>query len=232
MDQTPSEAAAWAHAPWTVRPAALLDVNAVARLLRVSAVAIDIDGDGAPDGPADPAAAEAAMRMVLSHVALEDGEVWVAERLEEPSGRREVVAASVWLPGHTDEHLTHLDGLLRRELHLSDVAQALGPVESLRPQLEATAVGVMTSIAQGNPALVLFAVVVSPRFSGADMVAIARDVVAPVRRQRAGQELLAVAIDDERARLLMATGFAEADRILLGDLHLVWLGRALPPPAL
>ena len=89
----------------------------------------------------------------------------------------------------------------------------------------------MTSIAQGNPALVLFAVVVSPRFTGADMVALARDVVAPVRQARAGQELLAVAIDDERARLLMATGFAEIERILLGNLHLVWLGRALPAPA-
>ena len=92
--------------------------------------------------------------------------------------------------------------------------------------------GVMTTIAGANPALVLFAVVVSPRFVGAEMVAVARAVVAPVRKARAGQELLAVAIDDERARLIMATGFAEADRILLGDHHLVWLGRALPPPAL
>lgn len=216
--------------PWTVRPATLLDVNAVARLLRASSVAIDIDGDGAPDGPSDPAAAEAATRMVLSHVALQDGEVWVAEA-EDQFGSREVVAASVWLPGHSDEHLAHLDGLLRRELLVTDVAAALGPAENLRVQVEATAIGVMTTIARANPSLVLFAVVVSPRFTGADMVAIARDVVAPVRRQRAGQELLAVAIDDERARLLMATGFAEIDRVLLGDLHLVWLGRALPAPA-
>ena len=218
--------------PWTVRPASLLDVNAVARLLRASAVAVDIDGDGTPDGPADPAAAEAAMRMVLSHVALQDGEVWVAETDTGPDGGpRELVAASVWLPGHSDDHLTHLDGLLRRELHVSDVAAAVGPAESLRPQVEATAVGVMTTIAGANPALVLFAVVVSPRFVGAEMVAVARDVVAPVRKARAGQELLAVAIDDERARLLMATGCAEVDRVLLGDLHLVWLGRALPAPA-
>lgn len=217
--------------PWTVRPATLVDVNAVARLLRASSVAIDIDGDGAPDGPADPAAAEAATRMVLSHVALQDGEIWLAET-EDRLGNREVVAASVWLPGHSDVQLAHLDGLLRRELHVNDVAAALGPAENLRAQVEATAIGVMTTIAGANPALVLFAVVVSPRFTGAEMVAIARDVVAPVRRERVGQELLAVAIDDERARLIMATGFTETDRVLLGDLHLVWLGRALPAPAL
>lgn len=208
-----------ATAPWTVRPGTLLDVNPVARLLRDGARPIDIDGDGVADGPVDEDAAAIASRLLLLHVVLERGRLVVAEQ------NGAIVAASVWVP--PDEALLPADlgPLLTRELHLAGVgelAASIGPPEHVRPQLEATMTGFLDSVLTSRPHLVLYAIAVVATLATVDVVTVARAVVDPVLAE--GRDVLALALDDDRARLLEATGFRETSRIPLGDLNTVWIG--------
>lgn len=87
----------------TVRRAGLVDVPAVVRLIE------------APEHPAavDWDQAQRAMRLMLAHYALEEGEAWVAERVDGT-----LLAAAVWLPPGTgtDEPRTRFGSLLTREL--------------------------------------------------------------------------------------------------------------------
>lgn len=205
---------------WTVRPGGILDVNPVTRLLRACARPVDIDGDGIVDVPTDPAAADAAARMLLLHVVIERGRLEVAEH------EGEIVGAAVWLPGDTGPLPDGVEELLRRELRVPDVAQAIGPGEHVRPHLEATMAGVLTSIAQEEPALVLYAVAISPAIAREQVVALARDLVAPVLAE--GRSVLAVALDAGRAGLLRAAGFTELGRVPLGAGGEVWLGSQDP----
>lgn len=209
-----------------VREAGLVDVNAVVRLLQGGATQIDIDGDGESDGPADVDAAGSAARMALSHIVLQDGALWVAESAGAGviSGRpREILATSVWMPGSPEHYADSLQNILTRELHVADVSDAIGPSQHVRPQLAESMTGVMEHVFALAPRLVLFAVTVAPQVAPADVVALARAVVAPVI---ADGGVLAVALDDSRARLLRAVGFHEVAQVPLGELNTVWIGQA------
>ncbi|MES5823419.1 hypothetical protein [Streptomyces sp. RG80] len=84
----------------TVRRAGLVDVPAVVRLFE------------APEHPAvDWDQAQRALRLILAHYALEEGQVWVAERVDGT-----LLAAAVWLPPGTESPHTRFSGLLAREL--------------------------------------------------------------------------------------------------------------------
>ena len=206
----------------TVRRGGLVDVNAVVRLLRSSSHDVDIDGDGHLDGPVDPEAARSAARMALSHVVLEQGDLWVAH-----DAAGELQALSVWMPGAVDGASSDLHRILERELRMPDPSQAIGPGDHVRPQLMAAMAGVMDHVLVLQPRLVLFAVTVAPQVNPADhsaVIALARAVVAPV--VRGDGDVLAVALDGDRARLLRAVGFAEVAQVPLGDLNSVWIGRA------
>lgn len=203
----------------TVRRGGLVDVNAVVRLLRSSSHDVDIDGDGHLDGPVDPEAARSAARMALSHVVLEQGDLWVAH-----DAAGELQALSVWMPGAVDGASSDLHRILERELRMPDPSQAIGPGEHVRPQLMASMAGVMEHVLVLQPRLVLFAVTVAQQADQAAVVALARAVVAPVLT--GDGDVLAVALDGDRARLLRAVGFAEVAQVPLGELNNVWIGRA------
>lgn len=206
---------------WTVRPGGLLDVNPVARLLRGGSRPVDIDGDGVPDGPVDEEAAAVAARLLLLHVVLERGRLDLAEA---PDGT--IAAAAVWVPAEEALAPAELGGLLTRELHLAGagaLSATIGPPDHVRPQLEATMTGFLDAVAQHQPDLVLYAVAVDPSRATADVLALARDVVAPVIAS--GEPVLALALDADRARLLVAAGFDELEQIPLGELNTVWVGQ-------
>lgn len=207
----------------TVRRGTLVDVNAVVRLMRAGAAAIDIDGDGIPDGPHDEETAAAAARLALSHLSLESGDLWVAER----EGR--LVAASVWLPGDGRALRADTSHLLARELRLEDVPGAIGPAEHLRGEIEATATGVFAELLTNRPRLVLASLTVATEeVHPHEVIELARRVVHPVVHAEE-TAVLAVAIDDARARLLRAVGFSTISTVPLGELNAVWVGRAARP---
>lgn len=207
----------------TVRRGGLVDVTAVVRLLRAGSHEVDIDGDGDPDGPVNPEAARSAARMAISHVVLEDGELWVAH---DSAGHLQ--ATSVWMPGSLPGASDELHRILERELHLPDPSEAIGPPEHVRPQLMESMTGVMEHVDAAAPRLVLFAVTVAPQVDPAAVVALARAVVAPVVNDDgdAVGPVLAIALDGDRARLLRAVGFEEVAQVPLGELNTVWIGRA------
>ncbi len=95
----------------TVRAAGLVDVPAVVRLF------VPPSPSPLPSVPGDSAVdweqAQRAMRLMLAHYALEEGQVWVAERAD---GR--LLAAGIWLPPDTETEPpdTRFGGLLSREL--------------------------------------------------------------------------------------------------------------------
>jgi hypothetical protein len=100
----------------TVRAAGLVDVPAVARLIAPA------DAGAVPHVPQNPDAAPVdwdrarrAMRLMLAHHALEDGQVWVAEREDGT-----LLAAAVWLPPNpgAEPPDRRFSSLLSRELGL------------------------------------------------------------------------------------------------------------------
>lgn len=101
----------------TVRAAGLVDVPAVARLIAPA----DTGDTGTlpqhPDAatPVDWDRARRAMRLMLAHHALEDGQVWVAEREDGT-----LLAAAVWLPPSSGAEPPdqRFSSLLSRELGL------------------------------------------------------------------------------------------------------------------
>ncbi len=95
-------------AEWTVRRAELIDVPAVARLLGAPPMATEWQGGA----PISDQTLTSATRLVLTHVALEHGEFWVAV---DPGNR--VRAAVVLLPPDRKGGRT-MDVALRLELGL------------------------------------------------------------------------------------------------------------------
>ncbi|WP_454296654.1 hypothetical protein [Salana multivorans] len=220
-----------ASGSWAVRTGTLLDVNAVARLLRSSVRPIDIDGDGIPDGPIDSEAADTAARLVLLHTVLERGQLWVADRGGVP------VAAAIWVPGDVEPGSSDLGSILRRELKVDsvdDVAALVGPDEHVRPFLEEAMAGALGAVAPDS--LVLYGLVVDPALiDDVDVVALASELVAPVLTETENDSaLFALALDAARASLLEAAGFRHVEAVPFGAGHTVWVGRAerrVPLPA-
>lgn len=204
---------------WLVRPGTMLDVNPVGRLLQASAQAPDLAWEAPPGPPADLEAAGVAARLLLLHVVLERGRLIVAEH------NGHIVGASVWLPGDAPFASDDMPSLLRRELHLSgdsEVADAIGPPAAARAEFDRSMRDLATTLAQSDPDLVLYAVVIDAEHARTDLVPHARLLVAPVLRE--GVTVRALALDAARARLLEAIGFAEQVQVPLGEQGSVWVG--------
>ncbi|MGP4048335.1 hypothetical protein [Streptomyces sp. 2A115] len=93
-----------------MRAAGLVDVPAVVRLIVPPS---SHAADGCPGHPEDWGQAQRAMRLMLAHYALEEGQVWVAERQDGV-----LLGAGIWLPPGTDTEPpdTRFSSLLSREL--------------------------------------------------------------------------------------------------------------------
>ncbi|MFF5492177.1 hypothetical protein [Streptomyces aquilus] len=92
-----------------IRPAGLVDVPAVVRLIGPPSPALRSGECLAGDWDQ----AQRAMRLLLAHHALEEGQVWVAERAD-----GELLAAAVWMPPDAGAESPHarLGTLFAREL--------------------------------------------------------------------------------------------------------------------
>jgi len=101
------------HRRTAVRAAGLVDVPAVVRLFAPPPASprLSVPDPGCP--ALDWEQTQRAMRLMLAHHALEDGQVWVAERADGT-----LLAAAVWLPPGTgtEPPQTRFSGLLSREL--------------------------------------------------------------------------------------------------------------------
>ncbi|MGW3413247.1 hypothetical protein [Streptomyces sp. NPDC000888] len=98
----------------TVRAAGLVDVPAVVRLIAPSPPAsLPVPDPVLEDCALDWEQTQSAMRLVLAHHALEEGQVWVAEREDGT-----LLAAAVWLPpgAGSEPPDTRFSSLFSREL--------------------------------------------------------------------------------------------------------------------
>lgn len=122
------------HPRTAVRAAGLVDVPAVVRLFAPPPAPPRLSVPG-PDSPAvDWEQAQRAMRLMLAHHALEEGQVWVAERADGA-----LLATAIWLPPGigSEPPGPHISSLLSRELAtclpehpvLSTALGAAGPDE-------------------------------------------------------------------------------------------------------
>ncbi|PWI18265.1 hypothetical protein DI272_32065 [Streptomyces sp. Act143] len=104
-----------------VRPAGLVDVPAVVRL-----VAPPVPAPGSVEClTADWDQAQRAMRLLLAHHALEEGQVWVAERRD-----GELLAAAVWMPpdAGAEPSRDRLGTLFARELAVRPPEPPIAPI--------------------------------------------------------------------------------------------------------
>ncbi|MFD3497872.1 hypothetical protein [Streptomyces sp. NPDC058678] len=118
----------------TVRAAGLVDVPAVVRLFAPPPALSRQSVPGSGGLATDWEQAQRAMRLMLAHHALEEGQVWVAERADGA-----LLAAAVWLPPGTGTEPPDMrySSLISRELDiclpenpvLSTALKAAGPGE-------------------------------------------------------------------------------------------------------
>ncbi|MFE9768091.1 hypothetical protein ACFYPC_26835 [Streptomyces sp. NPDC005808] len=103
------------HPRTSVRAAGLVDVPAVVRLIAPAPPSTSPSAPAAAPGSSarDWEQAQSAMRLVLAHHALEEGQVWVAEQEDGA-----LLAAAVWLPPGVESEPpeTYFSSLLAREL--------------------------------------------------------------------------------------------------------------------
>ncbi|MGW5635004.1 hypothetical protein [Streptomyces sp. NPDC003832] len=99
------------HPRIIVRTADLVDVPAVVRLFSHSTSSLRLPLES--QGEADAEQAQRAMRLMLAHHAIEEGEVWLAEAEDGT-----LAAVSIWLPPDSGAEPPHarFRGLLSREL--------------------------------------------------------------------------------------------------------------------
>lgn len=205
-------------ATWQIHRAGLVDVNPIARMIAAHRPFIDLDGDGEPDQVLDPEHAGPATRLILSHGALEHGEVWFAREGDE------VAAVAVWLPPDAEGLAADLHRVVARELGEStepDPEPAHAPLRSI---VGATAHTLDLMQAHGaRRVLILLADAGSvPVDARGDLLA---DVLAPVIAAElgAGWDVLAVTVDPAQVADLVALGFDEVGQTPLGAASL-WLG--------
>ncbi|MEV0642066.1 hypothetical protein AB0I77_45535 [Streptomyces sp. NPDC050619] len=101
------------RAPVAVRAAGLVDVPAVVRLFAPPSPSPRLSVAGHDDWAVDWEQTQRAMRLMLAHHALEEGQVWVAERADGA-----LLAAGIWLPPGTGTGPpdARFSSLLSREL--------------------------------------------------------------------------------------------------------------------
>lgn len=206
--------------PLTVRPAGLVDVTGAARLLEASAPEIDVDGDGVPDGPADPEIAASVARMALSHVVLQHGQLWLAER----EGVLE--AASVWMPAGEHGSSDTLRDVLARELRGTSLDAALDPGVEVRAALAAASAEVAALLQQVRPAQILSALGVAPHVADVEAPAVLRATILPGLEALDGRVAATTTVEPDRVGVLESAGFVGVGTVGLGAGHELWVGRA------
>lgn len=216
---------------WTVSRAGLVDVNPIARLMQAHRPFIDLDGDGVPDEDGRPEQAGPATRLILSHGALEHGEVWCARA--DDDGPVEVAAAAVWLPPDASGLATDLHRVIARELEVplhpapqDDPARA--PLRSIM-----TATSELIAVLRGSSAQRVLIMLADDR-EGEHRLDLLAELLAPVitAELSAGREAFAVTVDPAQVADLTALGFRPVLAAPLGAAEL-WLGAvhpALHPP--
>ncbi|MEV7341871.1 hypothetical protein [Streptomyces sp. NPDC093544] len=192
----------------SVRAAGLVDVPAVVRLIAPPSPSTSPSGPSLDSSALDWEQAQSAMRMVLAHHALEEGQVWVAEQEDGA-----LLAAAIWLPPGVESEPpeTYFSGLLSREL-------AIGPQH--RPVLP-------TLLKEAGPDVPHWKVVVAGALD--DMSAwdhtVAADLLAPGLRAVDDQASTAVAvtISARHADQLRPLGFRRPREVDLMPGASVWL---------
>jgi hypothetical protein len=209
-------------APRQVRRAGLVDINSIARMIAEHRPFIDLDGDGEPDEVPDPEHAGPATRLVLSHGALEHGEVWFARE------DADVTAVAVWLPPDADHLAADLHRAIGRELGVHPEPPAEPAHAPLRSLVGATA-ETLALLQASDARRVLILLSDDGRSAGDRRLALLAEVLAPVVAEQgaAGRDVLAVTVDPAQVADLEALGFAELARTPLGAASL-WTG-VLPP---
>jgi hypothetical protein len=195
-----------------VRPGGLVDVPAVVRLLVGPPAQAAAPCAGAPD----PEQAARALRLLLAHYLLEEGEVWVAEGGLGHSHERPL-AAAIWLPPDARPAGARLAGALNRELrHPFDLINAAERVRA--------------ALAAAGPAEWHWTLTTAGLLGEASDEALATELLAPGLRaaDREGASVLAVTATDRQARQLRACGFGEPRRIPTGPDGCVWLTTRRP----
>lgn len=121
-----------------VRPAGLVDVPALVRLITSHAEKAPPVVDRGPEQ------AQAVLRLLLAHHALEEGQVWVAEHLDE------LTAAAIWLPPGAGSAIGRFHGLIARELDAPPDLLALGEADDAALSAERAGSDGWTLVATGR----------------------------------------------------------------------------------
>ncbi|MEU9184671.1 hypothetical protein AB0D14_08900 [Streptomyces sp. NPDC048484] len=190
----------------TVRAAGLVDVPAVVRLI-TQLQPEPLSGHSSAVGREQ---AQRAMRLLLAHHALEEGQVWVAERDDDGT----LLAAAIWLPPGTggDPPGAHLRSLFSREL---TACPSDHPV--LSTVLEAAA-------GPGEPYWTLVAVCAPDDTEAWDRTVVA-DLLSPGLRAVDGQGATAVALtmSARHGDRLRPLGFRGAREVRVAQRASVWM---------
>lgn len=208
---------------WHVRRAGLVDVNAIARMIQHHRPFIDLDGDGEPDEVPNPEHAGPAARLVLSHGALEHGEVWFARHAGTDAADA-IAAVAVWMPPDAEGLAADLYRVVARELDTPVVAAPEPAHAPLRSMVGATAEMLrLMQVAQAERVLIMLSD--DGRYADAQRLALLAELLAPVVAEQtgAGRDVLAVTVDPRQVGDLLALGFVELGRTPLGAATL-WLG--------
>lgn len=196
-------------ADWSVRPGTLVDVPGVVRLAMDDALGADAVVD------------EGALRLLLTHVVLEQGRLWVAER-----GCR-LVGASIWLPASAEHLANDLRRIAARELGGART-EALTPDKDVDDQLQLLLPDVLRLVERSAPRLVLLNVAIAPGLSAGRRERLVTDLVRAMQDEPIEGRLLAVSFDPDHVRVLVRAGFETLGGVPVGN-HSLWIGHAGSP---
>ncbi|KKD05299.1 hypothetical protein TN53_24895 [Streptomyces sp. WM6386] len=187
-----------------VRRAGLVDVPAVVRLFAMPEhSAVDRDQ------------AQRAMRLMLAHYALEEGQVWVAERADGT-----LLAAAVWLPPGTESPHTRFSGLFARELAAPLPQEPVLPTALKRAKPDAPHWSVVT--------------VCTPDDSEAWDRRVVSDLLSPGLHtaDEEGADAVAVTLSPRHMDPLRPLGFRAPHQVPFAEGAGVWLATRRPVPRL
>jgi hypothetical protein len=198
-----------------VRAAGLVDVPAVVRLFAPPSVPSGPSVAAADGAAVDWEQAQRAMRLMLAHHALEDGQVWVAEGTDGA-----LVAAGIWMPPGigvgTKPPDAHWRSLLSREL---DVCPPEHPVLSTALQ----------AAGPDGPHWTLVTVTAPDRQEVQDPRVVAELLGPGLRAVDAGHTTaVAIALSAHHADLLLPHGFSRPHEVRVVPGASVWLTTRRP----